>query len=269
MGDQQEKKSALGEVVRAALDVVPEASKKIAGQNLGAIATNVTEAVAEATSWLRWLVTGPKELGKSLGRVLKRRRSLPPKDRAEPSPTLLLDAATSYASAEQEVREWWDQLLYSSVEVEGAKALHPGFSGSLKQMTSTEVKTLNLFPTATGKPYSGYADLIQSAGLGASEKSLAVAIGNLKRLGILTTRYTSRVPGGRENVEPPPAFFALVVDLGIEGIQEGRFKPVYYRPLVGVLEMTDYGIAFYEACTGRKWPDQPSLEEVREAAAGA
>jgi hypothetical protein len=249
-------------VAREAHERIPVPARDEAGHNLGDILVNLTGIGRELSAFLYGAVSMPRAALGFSARVFQRWRKLPLHRRVPPPPPLLLQAATSYASADEDLKRYWDGLLDSAIDAETASGVHPAFGTLLQQMTALEVRLLTLMAADGPRIYDSYDAIVSSISPPSSSGEVArVSFGNLQRLELLSIGFGD----GDANDDDVNSWFpdmydgALVRPNAIAIRTRVLDSTSTMQIQLTVYSVTPYGMAFYAACTGRQWPAKNPL----------
>jgi hypothetical protein len=249
-------------VAREALDVIPRKDKALTGAHAGGALVHASAAAAEVALILRVAVSLPRYAVQGLYRAWKSRARLPPERRAPPDIPLLTATAAGYAAAPDELRERYANLMAASLDLATASRAHPAFVEFLKQMTTTEVRLVDLLPKEPERFHS--FDALAGA-IKAPASAIPVALANLVRLNLVTVRHngfteplghpTSRM--SLSNDEWREIRYAILVDrelaIHVDRILESKTR----EGVTEIYEATALAREFYEVCSGQAWPTGP------------
>jgi hypothetical protein len=204
------------------------------------------------TLWVRMAAALPRLAVEGLWRAAAHWRTLPSDRRASPNVPLLAAATTGYAGAPEELRERYANLMAASLDVNTASRVHPAFVDFLKQMTTTEVRLVDLLPKEP-KRFPSVQDIAER--IGAPASAIPIALANLVRLNLVTVRengFTEPLGFGSLRMSHDREWreirYSILVDREIarsEDTLEG---------VTDIYQATALAREFYEVCSGQAWP---------------
>ncbi|GAB6170893.1 Abi-alpha family protein [Paradesulfitobacterium aromaticivorans] len=250
------------EVVKGIVEAVPVYEDLLhpAAQELGKGLQTVAKTINVVLAPVAALIWGYEQIKAYIQPALEKRlKNVPPEQIIPPDPAVAGPAleALRFTGYKEDLRELYANLLATSMDVETALKAHPAFVEILKQLSPDEARILGRFQEHIPIPILSmrsvdsrgyYTTLLHNFTTVAELAGCALPqlvtsyVDNLVRLGLAEISYErySIDPGAYE------AELAHPTVVGMKTYIENNERSVEIRQ--GVLERTNLGKQFYEAC---------------------
>lgn len=166
--------------------------------------------------------------------------------------------ASKYCILHKEIRELFTNLIFSSINNDYCKYVHPSFSDIIKQMTPLDAKNMIIFSHKHYHPICNYRIFYKDTSFDDYYKNIflsnpneldltlqSVSISSLERLGLIEINFDAKVKSYKyEPFEHTKLYLKIQSDISKNIIPKATKTEI----IKGTVELTPYGELFIKSC---------------------
>lgn len=258
-----EEKSLVGQVIDQSSGVLEKAYDDLAhpsAKSLGNTLSLVPRTIGVwLGKWEKWVINGEESIRLTAQAVQEKAKNIPEEKLTEPEPYVAIPAVQqlSYCYDSEELRNMYANLLVSAMNQDTKMNVHPGFTSIINQLSPLDIKALECIKSNRGaittvslylmSKDETYIELVRDYSINLKDiiwdvKMQSATLHNLKRLGIVNVRYDRQI-------KPDEVYDVYKTDsVFIEQEKENTDAEKHIELVRGVVEFTEFGIAFCNAC---------------------